>query len=46
MVHPPKAEVFTKLLNNLGYEELKELDTNQQYLQDFIYERDEIFKFN
>jgi hypothetical protein len=46
MVHPPKVEAFTNILNNLGYEELKELEKNEQYLKDFIFERDEIIKFD
>eukprot|EP00347_Sterkiella_histriomuscorum_P024089 403332347 len=45
MVQPPKQEQIMALINNLNYEELQEMQENEQYLKDFIHEREELQKY-
>ncbi|CDW85849.1 UNKNOWN [Stylonychia lemnae] len=46
LVHPPTKQQFMNVLNNLSYDELKEMNENEQYLRDFMVERDEFLKFD
>lgn len=46
MVHVPKLEPIMNRLNTLEYIELKEMETNEQFLKDFLFDQEEIQKFN